>query len=321
VAECRLVALAFAAAVVGFALPVVGRTLDAAGAIEITLAILVATTGLGVDLANLAQLRPLAGRLALTVILSSALLALAGFGLSEAAPRPAAGALVAIGLAPSEVASVGLAGLAGGDVAVGAALLAGSALVTIVGAGPALALLVSPAAPPIHSAEARAATNHLGTRADHIAAGELVFTLVLVVALPLFVGGLSRAILAGPGVRQPVFDAGRLASVLALLALLFEVAAEVRLTSGEASVAGLIVVFLGLSGGLGWILGRGLPRPTGTAVGLATGMRDFAVAAGIAAAAFGPAVAGPCGIYGLFVLVFGALVAARAGRRTPPGSR
>lgn len=306
--------------VVGLALPGVGRTLDAAGAIEITLALLVTTTGLGVDLATLARLRPLAGRLALTVVLSSTLLALLGFGLSHAAPRSASGALVAIGLAPSEVASVGLAGLAGGDVAVGAALLAGSALVTIVGAGPALALLAPPAAPPIHPEMARAAADYLGTRADHLAAGGLILTLVLVVALPLFVGGLGRVVLAGRAVRDTVLDAGRLASVLAVLALLFEVAAEVRLTTGEAGVAGLLVVFLGLSAGVGWILGRGLPRPAGVAVGLAVGMRDFAVAAGIATAAFGPAAAGPCGIYGLFVLVFGALVAARAGRRPPPGS-
>lgn len=306
--------------VASLAAPAAGRTLDRAGAIEITLAALVVTTGLGVDLAAVGRLRRLAARLATTVVLSSVLLALLGWGLSEVAPRSAAGALVAIGLAPSEVASVGLAGLAGGDVAVGAALLAGSALITIVGAGPALALVASPTAPPIHPAVAGAAAEHFRTRTGHPAAGGLVLTLLLVVALPLFVGGVTRAVLAGRAVRETVVDAGRLASVLAVLALLFEVAAEVRLTSGEAGVAGLLVVFLGLSAGLGWILGQGLPRPAGAAVGLAVGMRDFAVAAGIATAAFGPAAAGPCGIYGLFILVFGALVAARAGRRTPPGS-
>jgi hypothetical protein len=37
-------------------------------------------------------------------------------------------------------------------------------------------------------------------------------------------------------------------------------------------------------------------------------MRDFAVAAGIAASAFGTAAAAPLGIYGVMVLVFGAIV-------------
>jgi hypothetical protein len=38
-------------------------------------------------------------------------------------------------------------------------------------------------------------------------------------------------------------------------------------------------------------------------------MRDFAVASGIAAAAFGPAAAAPLGIYGVLVMAWGALVA------------
>jgi len=40
---------------------------------------------------------------------------------------------------------------------------------------------------------------------------------------------------------------------------------------------------------------------------LPTTMRDFAVAAGIAASAFGIAAAAPLGIYGVMVLVFGAI--------------
>jgi len=38
-------------------------------------------------------------------------------------------------------------------------------------------------------------------------------------------------------------------------------------------------------------------------------MRDFAVAAGIATAAFGPPAAAPLGIYGVLVLLAGALAA------------
>jgi hypothetical protein len=38
-------------------------------------------------------------------------------------------------------------------------------------------------------------------------------------------------------------------------------------------------------------------------------MRDFAIAAGLAAAAFGPAAAAPLGLYGILVLVWGTAAA------------
>jgi hypothetical protein len=47
---------------------------------------------------------------------------------------------------------------------------------------------------------------------------------------------------------------------------------------------------------------------------LTTAMRDFAVAAGIAASAFGAAAAAPLGIYGLLVLLFGSAAAYTAQR-------
>jgi hypothetical protein len=46
-------------------------------------------------------------------------------------------------------------------------------------------------------------------------------------------------------------------------------------------------------------------------------MRDFAIAAGIATAAFGPAAAAPLGIYGILVLLFGAAVARLVRPRRP----
>jgi hypothetical protein len=47
-------------------------------------------------------------------------------------------------------------------------------------------------------------------------------------------------------------------------------------------------------------------------------MRDFAVAAGIATAAFGPAAAAPLGAYGVLVLLAGSLAAIIARRRPAP---
>ena len=47
-------------------------------------------------------------------------------------------------------------------------------------------------------------------------------------------------------------------------------------------------------------------------------MRDFAVAAGIAASAFGAPAAAPLGIYGILVLVFGSAAVNLIRRRPPP---
>jgi len=44
-------------------------------------------------------------------------------------------------------------------------------------------------------------------------------------------------------------------------------------------------------------------------------MRDFAVASGIAAAAFGPAATAPLGIYGVLVIAWGTLIARVVKRR------
>jgi hypothetical protein len=45
-------------------------------------------------------------------------------------------------------------------------------------------------------------------------------------------------------------------------------------------------------------------------------MRDFAIAAGLAAAAFGPAAAAPLGLYGILVLVWGTAMAGVLRQRT-----
>ena len=52
---------------------------------------------------------------------------------------------------------------------------------------------------------------------------------------------------------------------------------------------------------------------------LPVAMRDFAVAAGIATAAFGPAAAAPLGAYGVLVLLAGSLAAIIARRRPAAG--
>ena len=92
-----------------------------------------------------------------------------------------------------------------------------------------------------------------------------------------------------------------------LLVLLWEISSELRLHASDAWVAVALLVFLAGAGVLGWLLARGAPPGRRAAVILPTTMRDFAVAAGIAASAFGTAAAAPLGIYGVMVLVFGAI--------------
>ncbi len=48
-------------------------------------------------------------------------------------------------------------------------------------------------------------------------------------------------------------------------------------------------------------------------------MRDFAIAAGLATAAFGPAAAAPLGLYAILVLVWGTAAAGFLRRHHPGG--
>ena len=138
----------------------------------------------------------------------------------------------------------------------------------------------------------------------------------MVIALPLAAGVALRTVWS-PG---PEVDAAiRLVTVLALLLLLWQVASQIRLDSAYVTVIVALVVYVAGSAVLGWVLALRAPAGQATAVLLPVAMRDFAVAAGIAAAAFGPAAAAPLGAYGVLVLLAGSVAAiiARRHRRRP----
>jgi predicted Na+-dependent transporter len=97
--------------------------------------------------------------------------------------------------------------------------------------------------------------------------------------------------------------------VVAVAALVALIAAEVRLSARYLPVALALIMFLAGSALTGWLLGARTRRPAAVAVLLTTSMRDFAIAAGLAAAAFGPAAAAPLGLYGILVLVWGTAAA------------
>ncbi len=279
-----LLPLVLIVAALGVALPAPGRLLDANGAILITLAVLVFCTGSSVTFADIRGMRAAAGRMALVLAASTVILPLLAWLASRLVSGAALqGGVLAAGVAPVEVASVALTGMAGGEVVVAAGLLIASTMLTVLLAGPILGLL-----------GAHSAVSQLG----------LLSTLALVVALPLIAGCAMRTLDPLGGRERPLIEIIGMAS---LLVLLWEISSELRLHASDGRVTVALLIFLAGAGVLGWLLARGAPRRQRTAVILPTTMRDFAVAAGIAASAFGIAAAAPLGIYGVMVLVFGAV--------------
>lgn len=296
--ERFIAVLVLAATAAGVAVPAPGRAVSAANGIDVALAVLVFTTGLSLRLADLTAVRAAWRRLAVVLLASTAILPALAWTASLVIgdPRLRSG-VQAAGVAPAEVATVALCVIAGGEAAVCAAILAASTVITVVAAGPILSVLGAPVT---------------------VSAAGLLGNLAVVVALPLAAGTAARAA-RPPGARLE--PAARLVTVLALLVLLWQVASQIRLDSAYAKVVIALVLYIAGSAVLGWVLSAGMPSGRATAVLLPVSMRDFAVAAGIAAAAFGPAAAAPLGAYGVLVLLAGSVVTiiARRGRNPRRG--
>ena len=322
-------AAVLAAAIIGLSVQRPLAWLAARQGINVLLAVLVFATAVTIEPAALrraaAAWRPLLAALAIGVTVLPAL-AWAAARLVPAGPLR--DGVLTVGLAPCEIASVATTAMAGGEAAVAAGLLIGSTVAAVAVAGPILAL----------------EAGHAG-----FSPGGVIGNLALVVALPLAVGIALRASAgpaadvraersprasAPPavGVRaeqaptrislrawlsattralatpraQRIASHVALAAVAALVAL---IAAEVHFSAGYAAVAAALVVFLLASVVVGRLLGLRAPRPVAAALLLTTSMRDFAIAAGLAAAAFGPAAAAPLGLYGILVLVWGTAAA------------
>lgn len=287
-----LLLLVVIVAALGVTLPGPGRHADAGGAILVTLAVLVFCTGASLTFTEVAAVRTASRRLVLVLAVTTVTLPALAWLASRLVTGPVLrGGVLAAGVAPAEVASVALTGLAGGEAAVAAGLLVVSTLLTVLLAGPILSLL-----------GAHSSTSQLG----------LLSTLALVVALPLVAGSAVRTLdpLGGRG-RSLV----RVVATASLLVLLWEVASELRLRVTDARVAAALLVYLAGAAALGWLLAAGASPARRAAIVLPTAMRDFAVAAGIAASAFGAAAAAPLGIYGILVLVFGTAAVSSFRRR------
>lgn len=241
---------------------------------------------------EIAAVRTASRRLALVLTVSTVTLPVLAWLASRVVADPVLrGGVLAAGVAPTEVASVALTGLAGGEAALAAGLLVASTVLTVLLAGPILSVL-----------GAHSSASQLG----------LLSTLALVVALPLAAGSAMRTIDPLSGREQPL---ARVLGTVSLLVLLWEVASQLRLRASDTRV--VIALLLYLAGGavLGWLLAIRVPSRRRTAIVLPTAMRDFALAAGIATTAFGAAAAAPLGIYGILVLVFGTVAVYAIRRR------
>lgn len=112
-----------------------------------------------------------------------------------------------------------------------------------------------------------------------------------------------------------VLGIGRLVGSVSLLVLLWEVASQVKPETSYVVAVGLLVAFLAGAAAIGVAVSLGVDRTGRPGLLLPVGMRDFAVAAGIAASAFGPGSTRVLGIYGLLVLLAGTATATATATR------
>jgi BASS family bile acid:Na+ symporter len=297
-AESYLLILVLAATAAGVAAPAPGRAVSAGNGIDLALAVLVFATGLSLRLADLAAVAVAWRRIAVVLVVSTAALPALAWAASLLIGNPVLrSGMQSVGVAPAEVATVALCVIAGGEAALCAVLLVASTIITVLGAGPILSLMGAPVI---------------------VSGSGLLVNLALVIALPLAAGvALRTAWSAGQRADALI----RIVTVAALLVLLWQVASQIRLDAGYTRVIAALVVYIAASAVLGRVLAGRAPASRATAVLLPVAMRDFAVAAGIAAAAFGPAAAAPLGAYGVLVLLTGSAVTLLARRAQRAGVR
>jgi predicted Na+-dependent transporter len=281
-------AAVLAAAVVGLCVQRPLAWLAAHDGINALLVVLVFATAVTIDPRALRRLAAAWRRILIAVLVGVTVLPALSWAVAHLVPvGPLRDGVLVAGLAPCEIASVATTGLAGGEAAVAAGVLIGSTLASVGLAGPILTL----------------EAGHAG-----FSPAGIIENLAVVVALPLAAGIAARSWIPGPArllaTDRAATAAGwtALAAVAALVAL---VAAEVHPTAGYAAVAGALLLFLAASALLGRALGARSAKPTRSALLLTTSMRDFAIAAALATAAFGPAAAAPLGLYGIAVLIWG----------------
>jgi BASS family bile acid:Na+ symporter len=282
-------------ALAAIALALIVPAKSAAGDGDAVLASLVLLTALGIAPHQLWGLRFRWQQMLLLSVAPFAVLVPLAWLLSRLFESPVREGILTLGLSSTEVAAVGLVALVGGDAALALGALVGS-LVVAATAGPLLVGMLAGAG-------------------AHASPWSLFGRFALVVLAPLVVGVALR--LVWPRLRrgESWFAAG---STLAVVVLIY-LALSGTSAGGEllAAVAGS-AAFLLCSGLLGAAAARCVARDLRTAVGFAVTLRDFAVAATLATSAFGARAGTVAGVYGVLMLVTGAIATAVVRPRLPP---
>jgi len=273
-----------AAAAVGLLAPGPGRGLARHDAVNIVLAVLVFSAALTVPARIGERLKRNGLRLLAVTVASSAVVVVIAWAVSHlVVAGPLRFGVLAVGVAPVEIATLGVAPLGGGDSLASGVMLIGSTLLTALFAGPVMALLAE------------------GTS---VRVGNLVVTLLVVVVAPFVVGLAIRARI-GDGIRARASTA----AAVAVTVLVWLVASQARVSDAYVGVVLALGVLIVSSAAAGVVIGRLVDGSSSRSVLFATSMRDFAIASGIAAAAFGAAAAAPLGLYGIMVMLWGTGVA------------
>jgi len=278
----RELLLVLLAAVVGLIAHRPLRWLGAHHGIDALLMVLVFSSAITVSTDAFEHLRASWRRVVVALLACAAVLpALSWLASRVVAAGSLRNGVLAIGLAPCEIASVAATGMAGGETIIAAAVLVGSTALSVALAGPVLAV----------------EAGHAGVRP-----GGVLVSLLIVVALPLAAGVGLRA--RWPTLERHDDTAGNV-GVAALIGLVALVAAQAQLGRAYVGVLFAVLIFLAGSAALGALLGRRTARGVAIPLLLTTSMRDFAIAAGLASVAFGPRSAAPLGLYGVVVLAWG----------------
>jgi BASS family bile acid:Na+ symporter len=246
------------------------------------LAALVLFTALGIAPSQLASLRERKLALAALVLAPFVLLAPLAWAISRLFAEPVREGVLALGVSSTEVAAVGLVALAGGSTALALGALTGSLVVSALAGPPLLSLLAG------------------GT---DVAVGELIGRFALVVLLPLAAGLALRGLV--PRLKHVEGELGGLAA-LTLVVLVYAAMSGAgdggRLLS--AALASILFLVVSAVPVVAW--SSVAQRELGITGALVFELRDFAVAATLAAQAFGPAAATVAGAYGVLMLLAGA---------------
>jgi bile acid:Na+ symporter, BASS family len=250
---------------------------------DLLLAGLVLVTALAISPSELLSLRDRRAALALLVLAPFAVFVPLAWGVSQLFDGAVRDGVLALGVASTEVAAVGLVAVAGGHAVLALGALTGSLVVSALAGPPLLGLLA-------------------GAGAD-VAVGELVVRFALVVLLPLTMGVAVRARFSALESQVKNLTAAAAVIVVVLVYAAMSGAAD---DDGLLSALAASALFLALSALplAAWVhFAPSELRATGA---LVIGLRDFAVAAALAVQAFGPAAGSVAGVYGVLMLLAGA---------------